>query len=577
MPDRVQWSKMNRQKGIYMKTHKINLCLALVCAALYMVILGRLIPFVYGIIDDRSMMEIVSGQYLGVPDPHTIFLGHWYSVFLAALYTAVPNMDWYALCFLALQAMCMCLIVYRLLCFRDEKRGKAACIIFSFLVFIAFGLQATVQISFTTTAAVLGVTAVFWYAMTEKICAKEVFLLFVLLFLTSQVRFDIFCMTVPVCAVLWIFRVAVQGQRERIQFFLPAAALAVFVLAMLGNLAGYGSAEWRAYKSYDNSRTAIYDFPDYTFPEYEGAEELYSSVGIETKSRARTLINYNYTADDQITPEFFRDYIEAYQKMYSSEQTVVQRLIQSVKDYLKGVRDNRFYMQHLLGLAMYAGLVILAFWKKEWGLLGKTLCTGGIQGIMWIYLLYKGRIPDRVIYSMNLMLLVTAFLLWREIFPRISLPGAARKAGVVACMFVLCYLAGAQTAKFRGKNQELSRWNQNIELLKEYCMEHPDNFYFNDVTSLAFTTYNVRLWRDQPYVMNYMSLGDWMSFSPIWKKKLEQEGIESVKEALYGRNNVYLICSFDKGLEYLISLYPNVECTEVDDIPGFKIYSLESL
>ena len=445
------------------------------------------------------------------------------------------------------------------------------------LSFAALGVQATVQLSFTTTAAVLGVTVVFLYATAEKLEWKDAAFLFFLLFLTSQVRFDIFCMTVPVCAVLWIFRVAVQGQRERIQFLMPAAALVVLTLAMLGNLAGYGSAEWRAYKSYDNSRTAIYDFPDYTFPEYEGAEELYSSVGIETKSRARTLINYNYTADDQITPEFFRDYIEAYQKMYSSEQTVVQRLIQSVKDYLKGVRDNRFYMQHLLGLAMYAGLVILALWKKEWGLLGKTLCTGGIQGIMWIYLLYKGRIPDRVIYSMNLMMLVTAFLLWREIFPRISLPGAARKAGVVACMFVLCYLAGAQTAKFRGKNQELSRWNQNIESLKEYCMEHPDNFYFNDVTSLAFTTYNVHLWRDQPYVMNYMSLGDWMSFSPIWKKKLEQEGIESVKEALYGRNNVYLICSFDKGLEYLVSLYLNVECTEVDDIPGFEIYSLQSL
>ena len=59
-----------------MKTYKMNLCLALVCVALYMVILGGLIPFVYGIIDDRSMMEIVSGQYLGVPDPHTIFLGY---------------------------------------------------------------------------------------------------------------------------------------------------------------------------------------------------------------------------------------------------------------------------------------------------------------------------------------------------------------------------------------------------------------------------------------------------------------------------------------------------------------------
>ena len=559
-----------------MKTFKKDFCFTLVCVGVYILVLWKLIPFVYGIIDDRSMMEIVSGQYLGRPDPHTIFMGYWYSLFLTGLYTVLPNVDWYAFCYIVMQVMCMILILFRLVRERGRKWEKVLCAVLALSSFAALGVQATVQLSFTTTAAVLGVTVVFLYA-AEKLEWKDAALLFFLLFLTSQVRFDIFCMTVPVCAVLWIFRVAVQGQRERIQFLMPAAALAVLALAMLGNFAGYGSAEWRAYKSYDNSRTAIYDFPNYTFPEYEGAEELYSSVGIETKSRARTLINYNYTADDQITPEFFRDYIEAYQKMYPSEQTVVQRLVQSVKDYLKGVRDNRFYMQHLLGLAMYAGLVILALWKKEWGLLGKTLCTGGIQGIMWIYLLYKGRIPDRVIYSMNLMMLVTAFLLWREIFPRISLPGAARKAGVVACMFVLCYLAGAQTAKFRGKNQELSRWNQNIESLKEYCMEHPDNFYFNDVTSLAFTTYNVHLWRDQPYVMNYMSLGDWMSFSPIWKKKLEQEGIESVKEALYGRNNVYLICSFDKGLEYLVSLYPNVECTEVDDIPGFKIYSLESL
>ncbi len=559
-----------------MKAFKKDFCFTLVCVGVYILVLWNLIPFVYGIIDDRSMMEIVSGQYLGMPDPHTIFMGYWYSLFLTGLYMVIPNVDWYAFCYIVMQVMCMILILFRLVRERERKWEKVLCAVLALSSFAALGVQATVQLSFTTTAAVLGVTVVFLYA-AEKLEWKDAALLFFLLFLTSQVRFDIFCMTVPVCAVLWIFRVAVQGQRERIQFLMPAAALAVLALAMLGNFAGYGSAEWRAYKSYDNSRTAIYDFPDYTFPEYEGAEELYSSVGIETKSRARTLINYNYTADDQITPEFFRDYIEAYQKMYPSEQTVVQRLVQSVKDYLKGVRDNRFYMQHLLGLAMYAGLVILALWKKEWGLLGKTLCTGGIQGIMWIYLLYKGRIPDRVIYSMNLMMLVTAFLLWREIFPRISLPGAARKAGVVACMFVLCYLAGAQTAKFRGKNQELSRWNQNIESLKEYCMEHPDNFYFNDVTSLAFTTYNVHLWRDQPYVMNYMSLGDWMSFSPIWKKKLEQEGIESVKEALYGRNNVYLICSFDKGLEYLVSLYLNVECTEVDDIPGFKIYSLQSL
>ena len=74
--------------------------------------------------------------------------------------------------------------------------------------------------------------------------------------------------------------------------------------------------------------------------------------------------------------------------------------------------------------------------------------------------------------------------------------------------------------------------------------------------------------------MNYMSLGDWMSYSPIWKAKLDQNGIRSVKEALYQRDNVYLICSFDKGLEYLVSLYDGVTCEEVDKIPGFRIYKL---
>lgn len=560
-----------------MKSFKTDFWIALACVGVYMFALWNLIPFVYGIIDDRSMMEIVSGQYLGTPDPHTIFMGYWYSLFLAGLYTLLPNVDWYALCYMVMQAACMCLILFRLLMNRKGKGKKAACAVLFLLASAVFGMQALVQLSFTTTAAVLGVTAVFWYVFSEELRPVDCALLFFLLLLNSQVRFDVFCMTVPVCAVFWIFRVAVQKQRSWIQFSLPVLTLLVLLTAILGNIVGYGAPEWRAYKAYDNNRTTIYDFPDYTFPEYEGSEELYRSVGIETKSRARTLINYNYTADEQITPEFFGEYIEAYQKLYPSEQGFTQKLVQSLKDYLKGVRDNRFYAWHLLGLFMYAGLAVWMTLEKRWVLLGKTLCTGGIQGAMWIYLLYEGRIPDRVIYSMNLMLLITAFLLWREALAGISVPAAVRKAGAAAGLFLLCFLAGGQTAKFREKNQELSRWNKNIESLKEYCMEHPENFYFNDVTSLAFTTYNVRLWRDQPYAMNYMSLGDWMSFSPVWKAKLEMEGIGSVKEALYGWDNVFLICSFDKGLEYLVSLYPDVECTEMDDIPGFEIYRLESL
>ena len=61
-----------------MKAFKKDFCFTLVCEGVYILVLWNLIPFVYGIIDDRSMMEIVSGQYLGMPD-RTQFL--WVLVF----------------------------------------------------------------------------------------------------------------------------------------------------------------------------------------------------------------------------------------------------------------------------------------------------------------------------------------------------------------------------------------------------------------------------------------------------------------------------------------------------------------
>lgn len=91
----------------------------------------------------------------------------------------------------------------------------------------------------------------------------------------------------------------------RWEICLPMVAVTVLGIAFLGNVAGYGSPEWKAYNQYNQYRSDIYDYPDYTFPPYEEAEDLYAAVGIDSKSRARTLINYNYTADDQITPEFF--------------------------------------------------------------------------------------------------------------------------------------------------------------------------------------------------------------------------------------------------------------------------------
>lgn len=568
---------MEKDKGVMKK----NLTKVLLYPLFLIVILRGITPFVYAIIDDRSMMEILSGQYLGYPDPHAIFLGYWYSCILTGLYRISVHVDWYALLFLLVQWGCMSLILYRVQGQREDRNAQDRRVALTMVSFFLVGLQTLTQLTFTTTAAVVAATVLYWYVTSEKIEGKHFAVLFLLCFLTQQIRLEIFLMILPVCSLFWFIRLHRRGilGMGRWEICLPMVAVTVLGIAFLGNVVGYGSPEWKAYNQYNQYRSDIYDYPDYTFPPYEDAEDLYAAAGIDTKSRARTLINYDYTADDQIVPEFFEQYIKTYQQMCPSEQSRIERLIESAKSYVKGVLSDRFQPAQSVGMVLLGLLLFLTIWKRHWIQVVETALLMGIQIVLWLYLLYKGRIPARAIYSMNLLLWTIVLLLWREYFHSIEeqIPEPLKKKGMTLLILVLLGVGVLYGKDIRTQNLEISNRCKNVEQLKTFCGEHTKNFYFNDVTTLAFTTWDVKLWKNETYTMNYMSLGDWMSFSPLWKEKLDQQGITSVREALYQRDNVYLICTFDKGLEYLTSLYENTICTEVDRAGLFHIYKLQSL
>ena len=114
---------------------------------------------------------------------------------------------------------------------------------------------------------------------------------------------------------------------------IPVAVIIVFTAELAGSQVGYGSPEWKAYLEYNDHRSAVYDYADYTFHPYEETEAFYNRIGIEKKSRARTLMNYNYTADDRITPEFFGDYIVSYEQEFPTEDTVFDKISLTVVWY----------------------------------------------------------------------------------------------------------------------------------------------------------------------------------------------------------------------------------------------------
>lgn len=560
---------------------KKNLIRAMIYPLLLIIILRWVTPFVYAIIDDRSMMEILSGQYLGHPDPHAIFLGYWYALVLTGLYRISGQVDWYALSFLMIQWGCMSLILYRVQRQAEEQDAQDRRVALTMVLFFLVGLQTVTQLTFTTIAAAVAATTLYWYVTSGKIGGKQFAVLFLLFFLTQQIRSEIFLMILPVCSMFWLIRLhrrKISGM-GRWETCLPVLAVVILGISVLGNVVGYGSVEWKAYSRYNQYRSDIYDYPDYTFPPYEEAEDLYAAAGIDTKSRARTLINYDYVADDQITPDFFEQYIRVYQQIRPSGQTRMDRLVESMKSYVKGVLDGRFHITQSVGMVLLGILLLMCIGKRKWTQAVEMGLLIGIQIVLWIYLLYKGRVPARVIYSMNLLLVTIVVLAWRECLHSVGeqIPNAFKRKGMTLLMLVLLGVGALYAKEIRTQNLAISNRCEDVEKLKSFCAEHPENFYFNDVTTMAFTTWDVKLWRNETYTMNYMSLGDWMSFSPLWKEKLEQQGITSVREALYQWDNVYLICTFDKGLEYLTSLYENTTCTEVDRAGLFHIYKLQSL
>ena len=118
-------------------------------------------------------------RYYVVADVHGFFIGHWYALIVAGLYCIVPNVDWYALCYLILQGACMGLMLYRLLEQRKETHAKIWITLFVFLWSVILGIQTVTQITFTTTAAVLGVTVIFWYMTMREMKKPELAVLFV--------------------------------------------------------------------------------------------------------------------------------------------------------------------------------------------------------------------------------------------------------------------------------------------------------------------------------------------------------------------------------------------------------------
>lgn len=507
---------------------------------------------VININDDRMIMEFLSGRYLGVPDGHVVYMNYPLTGFLAALYRILPNVDWYGYFLAAVMSVCVILITCRIAGMVNGKSGKwlyglAAIGVCTFAMGREF-----LSITYTTVAAITGATTVFWYG-TSRGKKSDVILTAFLAALTWCIRDELFLMILPVAGLVFLWKELLSKGKLWKKLVTPAAVFGLTGLCLLFNQVMYSGEEWKDYQTFNKLRTEIYDYQDaYYFPNYEEYAEYFDRLDLTNEER-RMLIYYNFTlVQDEIgskeVAELFQRMIEIRGDYGVNEELLPlrQRIPMETFRFVKQTITGAYGMLVNISVPGFLVLSFLLIYKKKWKeLIQAILFLSAGLGMFWVMEI-RGRMPERVVYSLSLVLFVTMILnyLWnKEELLKCKVTRRIMFLAILGCTF----LGIRNCALTVNANQSLIENEKELEIIQNYCNENEDKFYF--VTGEVLDEYGgVIGWPlKNNEQLNYISTGDWISYSPMESKKLAQKGITSVSESLLKDENVYLISVKDSA------------------------------
>lgn len=537
--------------------------------------------------DDRMIMEFLSGRYLGVPDGHVVYMNYPVTGILAALYQIAPRVEWYHFFLLGAMSCCLILTVYRIFSMTSEKERKwIYTVLAAGLCSFAMGRE-FFCITYTTVAAIVGATTVFWYG-TSKGSKADIIIIAVLSSMTWCIRDELFLLIVPASGLIWLLKELPKNKSIWKKITIPAAVLCVILICSVINHVMYTGEDWENYDEFNGLRTEIFDYQDsYYFPNYDAYKEYYERMDLTNEER-RMLIYYNFTLvndeiDEKEISELFAQMIE-YRDDYGIDEGMLpirQRIPIEIKAFIKNSSTGAYGSLYNVGLLGYLLLIGWCFLKKNWKSLIEAAAFLGAGTGLFVFMEIRGRMPERVVYSLSLVLFVTMILNYVWNYKKISESKIMKR--IVFSVIAVCAVMGIFSCCMTIKENIVKiKSQQELEDIQNYCYANEDNFYI--VTGDVLVGYGsvINLDTINNKELNYISTGDWISYSPIESKKLAKEGIGSVAKALLYDEDVYLISVKDSAnLNYITNYLTfrnkkEVAAIKVEDLSEkYAVYTFE--
>lgn len=519
------------------------------------------IPFMYQVCDDKYLMQFASGQYTGEPSDYMIHIRFPISYVYSFLYKVIAGVDWYGTIMIGMQLICVSLLMYKVLKKIDSNKAKAIVVALVYGLMFSMWVTEIVSITYTTSAAFLGLTAIVWYAISDHKIKDYIFCI-LLMVITYNIRYETFYMVVPFAGVIWLYDFIMS--KKKMQPILFAVGVGVGLLAVIGfDNHMYGSEEWKHLFAYNGKRILLYDYYHDDLLDYEKYKSVYNELGMDETDRD-IIESYDVT----LVPEL-QDQIQELVNAHKEERSIGERLKTDVKTIFSGVLMGNKLVTLLTALVWIFTLILLIKYK-DW--IRVRLACGfiGLQVVLWLYLGFRGRVMTRVSRSMMFMFSVMALLciyyFWQDKKEEIQWNHIPKYVYVV-CGIILIGTSSVSYAKQRNINID-SYSRTNYYDVESYCNAHSDNFYFVDLYSISDYEggYHYKFFNKNEYV-NFAMLGDWMGYSPLFWQKLNDKGITNIQDSIFKKDgNVYVIASTDKDMSFIEKLRDNVTCNVIDTI-----------
>lgn len=216
-------------------------------SVLVFLVIYKFIPIVYSTNDDRMIAEIVSGQFSGKPESYGIQMTYGFTWFLSKLYELSRSFNWYGIVLIAVQMFSFGTVLYRLQSFKEKWLDKILFLAIAVFLYVGLWLKVYVQLTYTTTAAFVGMAAIFWYA-SSKSDWKNTLMAILLANIAFCIRPNIFYMFVPATGLVYLWKLIGKKDFKKLTIGAPFMILAVTAILFVINASAYAKEGWKEFR-----------------------------------------------------------------------------------------------------------------------------------------------------------------------------------------------------------------------------------------------------------------------------------------------------------------------------------------